>query len=301
MKVAIHNGDGAVTRFPNLALMKISAWHKARGNRVEWFNALEKYDAVYSSKVFTFTPRDPYLPADAVLGGTGYGLFWELPEEIEGCAPDYSLYPDFPHALGFITRGCVRECPWCVVPKKEGAIRFDRHALTGIIGMRKSAVFMDNNFLAYKGRFSELCGIQMSGAAVDFNQGLDARLVDWEVAPLLAKIKWIRYIRFSCDTLEMIPHVENAVRLVRKYGYRDSNGHGDEVFCYVLVRDVEEAHGICETLRGINVTPFAQAYVDYSGTDNRTREQKDFCRWVNHKAIFRSVRWRDYKRKGALA
>ncbi|MCL1856992.1 MAG: hypothetical protein FWF84_05065, partial [Kiritimatiellaeota bacterium] len=164
MRVAIHNGDGTGARFPNLALMKLSAWHKALGDSVEWFNALDRYDRVYSSKVFTFTPRDPYLPPDAILGGTGYGVFNELPSEVEACEPDYTLYPDFPHALGFITRGCVRECPWCVVPRKEGAIRFDRHALTGIIRMRKSAVFMDNNFLAYKGRFSELCGIQMSGA-----------------------------------------------------------------------------------------------------------------------------------------
>ena len=294
MRVALHDGDGAGTGFPNLALMKISAYHKGRGDSVEWFSALNKYGRTYSSKVFTFTPRDPYLPADAVLGGTGYGLFGELPEEIECCAPDYSLYPGFPHALGFITRGCIRACPWCIVPAKEGGIRFSRSA-GDITGDRRSAVFMDNNFLAWGGHYDELRAIIRAGTAVDFNQGLDARLVDVVNAPLLAKVRWIKYARFSCDTIGMLGYVANAVRELRTHGY-----HGD-MLCHVLVRGIGEAHEVCESLRKMGVSPFAQAYIDYSGEDRRTREQRDFCRWVNHKAIFKSVRWKDYKsnRKGS--
>jgi len=121
MKIGLHDSDK--TGFPNLALMKISAWHKAQGDAVEWWNLMFPYDKVYSSKVFTFTPECVYLPPDTVKGGTGYGIYEDLPEEIDAMFPDYSIYPDCKHAIGFLTRGCIRHCPWCVVPRKEGAIR----------------------------------------------------------------------------------------------------------------------------------------------------------------------------------
>lgn len=109
--------------FPNYALMKISAWHKARGDRVEWWEPLLRYDRVYSSKVFDFTPANPYLPPDTIKGGTGYGMFTELDPEIDRMFPDYSIYPGCDYAIGYLTRGCQNRCKWCVVPKKEGDIR----------------------------------------------------------------------------------------------------------------------------------------------------------------------------------
>lgn len=121
MLVGLHDSDN--TGFPNLALMKLSAWHKSIGDTVEWWNPLLTYDRVYSSKVFTFTPECPYLPENTVKGGTGYGIMDELPPEIDAMFPDYSLYPKCDHAIGFLTRGCIRYCPWCVVPRKEGKIR----------------------------------------------------------------------------------------------------------------------------------------------------------------------------------
>ena len=128
MKIAIHDADAGQSRaknkFPNLALMKISAWHKQKGDTVEWWEPLESYDRVYSSKVFDFTPEDPYLPPDTIKGGTGYGdLKKELPPEIDEMKPDYSIYPECDYAVGFLTRGCPNKCPWCYVPKKEGQIR----------------------------------------------------------------------------------------------------------------------------------------------------------------------------------
>ena len=91
--------------FPNYALMKISAYHKALGDTVEWWNSDKEYDKVYSSKIFDFTPENPLLPSDTVKGGTGYGLFTDLPKEIDDMFPDYSIYPDCDYAIGYITRG----------------------------------------------------------------------------------------------------------------------------------------------------------------------------------------------------
>ena len=149
MRVAIHSVDWH--NYPNLALMRISAWHKAQGDSVEWFSPLMPYDRVYASKVFTFTPDDPYLPADAIRGGTGYDATTKLPPEIDAMRPDYTIYPQFTEAYGFLTRGCVNKCPWCVVPKKEGAIKIvgDIEEICNTnTGFRRKAILMDNNFLA---------------------------------------------------------------------------------------------------------------------------------------------------------
>ena len=113
MKIGLIAVDGH-SGFPNLALMRLSAWHKARGDTVEWWNGFARYDRVYKSKVFTFTPdMDTVIHADEVItGGTGYRDYGSLPAEVEAAPPDYSLYPLWDKALGFLTRGCVRCCPW---------------------------------------------------------------------------------------------------------------------------------------------------------------------------------------------
>lgn len=108
MKIGLHDAEKEYFKgnkiFPNYALMKISAWHKLKGDTVEWWNPLYRYDLVYSSKVFDFTPVDPYLPDDAIRGGTGYRdipMKKELPEEIDSMFPDYSIYPDCDYAIGY--------------------------------------------------------------------------------------------------------------------------------------------------------------------------------------------------------
>jgi hypothetical protein len=129
MIIGLHDAEREYLRrkqFPNLALMKISAYHKAQGAAVQWWTALEKYDRVYSSKVFDFTSDNPYLPETAIRGGTGYKdipLNAALPDAMEAMYPDYSLYPSCDYAAGYLTRGCSRRCRWCVVPDKEGAVK----------------------------------------------------------------------------------------------------------------------------------------------------------------------------------
>lgn len=123
MRIGLVDVDGH--HFPNLALMKLSAWHKSQGDMVEFADPMfGHYDRVYMSKVFTFTPDCPdYYPCEVVRAGTGYKDYTTtLPDEIEHCCPDYSLY-GVDEAYGFLTRGCVNRCPWCIVPHKEGSIR----------------------------------------------------------------------------------------------------------------------------------------------------------------------------------
>ena len=110
--------------YPNLALCKIAAWHKAQGDTVEWASPMFHYDRIYMSKVFTFSPDDlsAYSADEIIKGGTGYDALKKLPEEIDRIRPDYSIYPGLPkgNAYGFLTRGCPNHCAWCVVPRKEG-------------------------------------------------------------------------------------------------------------------------------------------------------------------------------------
>ena len=173
MKIALVDVDGH-SGFPNLALMRLSAWHKAQGDDVEWWNGFTHYDRVYLSKVFTFTPDfDTVIGADEIItGGTGYKDYASLPPNVEATPPDYSIYPQYQRAVGFLTRGCIRNCPWCIVPRKEGYLH---PAATWKEIKRpdsREIIFLDNNVLA-SGHGLEQIG-RMGGEPVwvDFNQGL---------------------------------------------------------------------------------------------------------------------------------
>jgi tRNA A37 methylthiotransferase MiaB len=206
--------------FPNLALMKLAACHRQNGDTVEWVNHLERYDKVYQSKVFTFMPDvSVCVQADeTVKEGTGYKMYDEL--FCDDTEPDYSIYPQYPHAYGFLTRGCVRHCPWCIVPKKEGNIRAYRDIETVLQG-RKTAILMDNNVLASDFGLQQLEKIIDLKCKVDFNQGLDSRLVTDEIAKLLSKIKWIRFLRFSCDTTPAVEPLLRAIEKLNRYGVKN--------------------------------------------------------------------------------
>jgi len=288
MRIALHDSEKE-SGYPNLALMKISAWRKAQGDTVEWFHPLiGNYDKVYSSKVFTWTPEDPYLPKNAIKGGTGYGINAELSEEIEHICPDYSLY-DLKQSYGFLTRGCLRSCPECFVPSKEGKIR--PHADIEEFTRHKEVVLMDNNVLAHHHGIAQIEKIVKLGLKVDFNQGLDARLIDKTIAKILSKVKWLSPLRLACDSAAMIEPVRKAVEILRWHNVSPAR-----YSCYVLVRqDIADAIERVRFLKGICVDPFAQAYRDKAGTPP-TKEQRDFCRWVDMKSTFKSTTWEDYKR-----
>ena len=289
MLIGLHDSDK--TGFPNLALMKISAWHKAQGDTVEWWNPMLTYDRVYSSKVFTFTSECEYLPPNTIKGGTGYGMYTDLPQEIDDMLADYSIYPECKHAIGFLTRGCIRNCPWCIVPKKEGLIRSYRSWQEIKRPDSRDIVFMDNNVLACEHGIDQIESMIGKNVRVDFNQGLDARLISPDVADLLSKLKWIRFIRMSCDTDAILDVVENAIKLLgdrRVKPYR--------VFVYLLVQDLASAERRAIALRDIGAEVFAQPYRDFENSIEPTVEMRRFARWVNRKEIFKSVkRFADYE------
>ena len=295
MLVGLHDSDA--TDFPNYALMKISAWHKAQGDNVEWWwSDLVHYDIVYMSKVFSdaYSPDVPEpMNADKVIkGGTGYGIYDELPQEIDDMFPDYSIYPNVDYAIGFLTRGCIRKCPWCVVPKKEGKIRPYRTWQEIKRPDSRDIVFMDNNVLACPHGVEQMKDMIGKKVRVDFNQGLDARLISPEIADILSRLKWIRQIRMSCDTDQMLDVCLTAIKHLQDCGVKPYR-----VFVYLLVQDIDSAERRAIALRDVGADCFAQPYRDFVNNTEPPDELKRFARWVNHKAIFNTVqRFADYKR-----
>lgn len=237
MKIGLLSVD---SDYPNLALMKISRYHKSIGDSVEWYNPLDHYDKVYAAKVFSFTPDyGYYINADEVeRGGTGYDIQKHLPKDMEFMQPDYSLYPHIEKnvAYGFLTRGCPNRCKWCIVPKKEGKIAPYMDVEQIAVEGRNNIILMDNNVLASDYGISQIEKIVKRKYRVDFNQGLDARLVTPEIAQLLSKVKWIKRIRFGCDTPGQIDDCERAISLLDKNGFK-----GEYFFYCILLDDFEEA------------------------------------------------------------
>ena len=288
MKIGLIDVDGH--NFPNIALMKISMYHKLSGDYVEWVNYFNHYDIVYKSKIFTFSPDDySYVDANKIIvGGTGYDSSIKLPLYIEQCECDYSIYPRYKEAYGFLTRGCIRNCAWCIVPRKEGLIHKNAD-IEEILQGRKVAILMDNNVLASDWGLDQIEKIIRLKVKIDFNQGLDARLIDDEKAQLLSKVKWYKPLRMACDTKSQMPYIEKATYLLRKHGTSPSN-----YFVYVLVKDIEDALERVEFLRKLKLDPFAQPYRNFEN-NYIDPEAKRFARWVNHKAIFKSVEFKNYK------
>ena len=294
MNIGLHDSDK--TRFPNYALMKISAWHKSRGDSVEWWNPLMQYDRVYSSKVFTFTEENPYLPENTIKGGTGYGDYSELPADIDAMFPDYSIYPNIDYAIGFLTRGCIRKCKWCCVPKKEGDIRPYRTWQEVKRPDSRKIVFMDNNILGSAYGIEQMESMIGHDIRIDFNQGMDARLITSEIAGIIGRLKWLNMIRIACDTEEMLPICLEKAELLKQNGIR-----AYRIFVYLLVQDIPSAERRAIALREAGLQPFAQPYRDFTTNAEPAQEFKRFARWVNDKAVFKTVKtFAEYKNYAEL-
>ena len=297
-KVALIDVDGH--GFPNLALMKLARFYRSVGAKVEWYTPWDNYDIVYMSKVFTFTPDIMQcIPnADKVeKGGTGYKMYDKtLPEIIDKTQPDYSIYSnivDDKSAYGFLTRGCVRNCKWCIVPTKEGKLRpymdIEEIAIEG----RNKITLMDNNILASDYGLTQIEKIVKLGLRVDFNQDMDCRLVTPEIAKMLVKVKWLRYIRFACDTSAQLPHLLRACDLLKQYGYK-----GDVFMNVLLTDDINECLNRINAIRSykdLRLVPFAQPYLDFTGNRSPPQWQKDMARWCNRKEIFNSTEFKEYR------
>lgn len=299
MKIGLIDVDGH--HFPNLALGKISRYHKRQGDYVEWYDPFEHYDKVYMAKVFTFTQEYEYfINADEVeKGGTGYDIHKTLPDFIDRLQPDYSIYNNVDNktAYGFLTRGCPNKCFWCIVPKKEGKqhpyMDVEEIAIEG----RTNLILMDNNVLASDYGLQQIEKIIKKGYRVDFNQALDARLVTEDIAKLLARVKWLNQIRFGCDTPKQIVWCENAMNMIDKFRKRPAS-----YLMYTMISDdMDEAYTRLSHFRdNKRVRIVAQPFRDVDNPNQIIPQwQKDMARWAMRREIYAVCDFKDYEaRKG---
>jgi len=276
--------------FPNLALMKLSAWHKAQGDTVEWWWGFGQYDRVYMSKVFdeTYSPDipEPLNTREIIKGGTGYGLDNRLPDEVEHICPDYFIYPELTKetAYGFLTRGCPRGCSFCIVASKEGRASVKVADLSEWWRGQKNIKLLDPNLLACPEHMDLLGQLADSGAWVDFTQGLDARLLTEENIKAIGKIK-LKEIHFAWDYMA---ESNTVVRGLRRYAtYGKKNRHGKFGSVYVLTNydtSMEENLYRIYTLRDMGFDPYVMVY----NKPNASREIRLLQRWCNNRLIFRA-------------
>lgn len=295
MRVGLIDVDGH--NYPNLPLMKLSAFHKQNGDSVEWYNPFtERFDIVYLSKVFSFTPDyDLAINADKVVrGGTGYDIQGvALSNDIEHIYPDYSLYGIEDTAYGFLTRGCPRDCSFCIVGDKEGRKSVKVANLDEFWRGQKNIVLCDPNILACRDWANLLRQLADSRANVDFNQGLDARLLTETKIDALNAIK-VNSVHFAWDNIAdgdiILPKLEMYAKLAKK------KIHGHYAIVYVLSnydstieQDLERVY----RLRDLGYW----AYIMLYDKDHADKDHRRLQRWCNNRVIFaKCKRFEDYER-----
>ena len=298
MKIGLIDVDGH--NFPNLPLMKLSAWHKQQGDSVEWYNPLlsGRMDKVYMSKVFTFTQDYPYFvdAEQVVKGGTGY--FYpdggqELQKQIEHIYPDYSLYPELckDTAYGFLTRGCPRGCDFCIVGQKEGLCSTKVADLAEFWKGQKYVKLLDPNMFACK-EWKELSEqLVESRAYVDFTQGCDIRIMTAEKAEMIKKMK-IKQIHFAWDRIQdrekILPKFK-AFKEITNWDYRKMTVYVLTNFDTTIEQDLDRIY----TLRNMGYNPYVMVYnKEHTKSTDMVRRMQ---RWVNNRIIFNTVpNFKDY-------
>lgn len=292
MKIALFDVD---SKIPNLALMKISAYHKARGDQVEPYMPLEldSYDYVYASKIFTFSDGSLLLPDRMVIGGTGVDLATTLPPEIEAARPDYSLY-GYPHNIGFTMRGCRLRCSFCVVPEKEGKPK-PYNTISEIWQQRDSdfVVLLDNDFFGNPHWRDRIDEIKKYKLRVNFSQGLNIRNIKPDQAAAVASVKF-RNLKGNDKQVYFAWDDPRHEKLIHK-GIKTCIDNGltpRQMAFYVLIgyhsTQAEDLHRV-EILRDYGCDPYVMPY------DKSDPYQKKFARWVNHKAVFGASTWSEYR------
>ena len=284
MRIGLVDVDGH--NFPNLCLMKLSAWHKAQGDEVEFAIPLFPYDRIYMARVFddTYTNDDltAYQCDDIRKGGTGYGLNNVLPDEVEHMYPDYSLYGIRDTAYGFLTRGCPRGCEFCIVGRKEGRCSRKVADLSEFWNGQKSIKLLDPNIIACPQWKELLQQLIDSKAKVDFTQGVDIRLMTKEKAEMLTKIN-LEMIHFAWDNYPD-EFCYQQLKMFRPFLNLDKRKLGVYVltnFNTTIEQDLDRIY----RLRELDYTPYLMIYNKPSAPKELLRMQ----RWVNNKIIWRSV------------
>lgn len=292
MKIGLIDVDSH--NFPNLALMKISGYHKSHADDVEWVNAFEKYDRIYMSKVFTFTPDNliAYQCNDIRKGGTGYDIKSKLPDEIDRWQkPDYTIYPQHPFSIQFYSRGCIRKCPFCLVNDKEGEIKSVEPLMLNPNG--KWIEVLDNNFFANPEWRKAIKDLRRYNQPIKFH-GVDVRIMDEEQAFALNSLRLKNGVHIAWDlpNIDLTDRLKALVRYIKPY----------KITCYVLIgfnSTPEQDLFRLRTLKQFGILPFVQPYRDYTSNRTPTTYETDLARWANRAWLFKSIDFLDYEpRKG---
>lgn len=293
---------------PNLALMKISAYHKAKGDNVEWCIPMLHYDIVYVSKTFgdEYSQMDTtVINADKVIyGGTGFAIKvvdgkevyektddGELPHEMEHMYPDYSLYPNLTKdtAYGFLTRGCPNNCGFCIVSKKEGLISHKVADLSEWWNGQKNIVLMDANLLACKEHMSLLQQLVDSGAKVDFAQGLDARFINEDNINLIKQVK-IMTIHFAWDRMKFEKQIAKGLTLAREHlAHR-----GNEIVYMLTNYDTSIAEDLYRVQRIKELGYYPDVRIYRKNALPKRHILRDLQRWCNNRFLYKSCAFADY-------
>jgi len=275
------------SKMPNIALMKISQYHKNNGDNVEYYNPIidnqERIDKLYIAKLFNFTPDYDYNhpTAEIIKGGTGFDIKSKLPKEIDEITElDYSMYPQHEFSMQFYSRGCIRNCPFCVVRQKEGYIKSVEPMRLNPKG--KHIEILDNNFFANPDWKQASEDILRIGQPVSFH-GIDARIMTEENAYYLNKFKHTKQIHIAWDNPKdnLEPKLREITKWIKPY----------KLMAYVLIgywSTPEEDLYRVEKLRELKIDPFVMPF------NKSDPYQKKFARWANMKAIFKTVKWEDY-------
>lgn len=313
MNIGLIDVDGH--NYPNLPLMKLSAWHKRKGDNVEWYIPtqhgfpLPPMDKVYMSKAFSFTPDYPYyVNADEVIkGGSGYCISLvdgreifdkskdnELPAEIEHIYPDYGLYGITDTAYGFLSRGCPRGCDFCHVAAKEGRCSHKVADLSEFWHGQKNIVLCDPNLIACREWKDLLQQLIDSGAKVNINQGIDIRIMTDEKAEMIGKLR-IDSVHFAWDRYEdkdcIIPKFK-AFKEITGWDARKMSVYVLTNFNTTIEQDLERIY----TLRDLGYNPYVMVYnKEHTKSSDPVRYLQ---RWVNNRKIFKTIkRFEDYDPK----
>lgn len=293
MNIGLVDIDGH--NFPNFALMKLSAYHKLKGDNVEWAMPLfGNYDRVYQSKIFTFTldKSDFDGQCEVVRGGTGYDVRSRLPLEIEQSSEmDYSLYPQYPFSIQFFSRGCIRQCPFCLVRAKEGRIHPVEPAQLNPNG--KWIEVLDNNFFANPDWKTSIDYLLAAKQPVNLH-GVDIRIMNEEQAYWLNRLRLRRSIHIAWDLpdIDLTDKLREVTRYIKPW----------KLMCYVLIgfnSTIEQDMYRIERLRELGIKPYVMPYRDFENNRTPSQYEKDLAQYVNKPMIFKTCTFADFSpRKG---
>ena len=282
MKIGLYNLEPAIV---NTAMMQVSTYHKLNNDDIYIYSPLfhDEYDKIYAFSIFDYTDKG-YVRDDMITGGTGFDIKSKLPVEITKCEYDWSLYPDCDYSILWFSRGCIRNCPFCVVHEKEGYI----HSVEPL-NLNPNGEYvkvMDNNFFANPNWNDSVDYLLDIGQKIDM-QGFDIRIFNEDQGEALSQLKHHKAFKFAWDNPR--DTIDDKIELLLDY-IKPSN-----LMCYVLIgywsSPMEDYRRVMHLWDEYKIHSFVMPY------DKFNRYQKDFSRWVNNKIIFKSCTWGEYQEK----